>query len=272
VAVVVAAVVVVAVLTTAGFLFHKASTNTTEQFSTLQEADSVAGSVASHAIAGSWNTLVAVGLRLSAGVTLPTTNLSSIENLTSACTLTNLPGAPTSLAIDATPASSAPGHAAFWIFGLSNSAGTILLVSVDLGTANALYTASGSSCSTTFGSLSPFPSTESDSPALVAAANASGGSAFLSEYPDSAQLMAGVGGFTALGFTSPPVWDLVDTSCPLPLLLNETGAEFNATLTGAPANVLTHTTGPVNCALGLGSSVSGFALVAGPLLGLSKAI
>ncbi len=195
-----------------------------------------------------------------------------VENLTSGCNLTTLPGAPTSLTVDATPASAAPGHAAFWIFGLSDGAGTYVLVSVDLGIPTALYSLSGGSCTSTFDKVSAFPSTESDSPALVAAANSSGGSAFLSEYPTSAQLFFGLGGLTYLGFTSPPLWDLVDTSCPVPLLLNETGAEFNATLTGAPASVVSHSTGPVNCALGLGSSVSGFALVAGPVLGLAKAI
>jgi hypothetical protein len=272
IALVVAAVLIVAVLAAAGFLFHKASTRTTEQYSTLNEAESVAGSSASNAISGSWNPIFAGGIRLAAGVSLPTANVSSVENLTSGCNLTSLPGAPTSLTVDATPASADAGHAAFWIFGLSNGAGTIALVSVDLGVPTALYALSGGSCASTFDTVASFPSTESDSPALVAAANASGGSAFLSEYPNSAQLFFGVGGLTYLGFTSPPLWDVVDTSCPVPLLLNETGAEFNATITGAPASVLSHSTGPVNCALGLGSSVSGFALVAGPLIGLAKAI
>lgn len=273
VAVVVAAAVIVAILGTAGFLFHKASTNTVEQFATLSEAESVAGPAASHAGPGSWTVILAAGLRLSAGITLPTTNLSGIGSLASGCNLTNLPGAPTSLTVDPTPVSALPGHAAFWVLGLSNGASTLLLVSVDLGTATPLGSISGGTCASTFGGFAPFPSTQSDSPALVAAANESGGSAFLIAHPNAAQLMAGVGGVTLAGIaTSPPLWEVVYTSCPIPLLINETGAEFNATLTGAPASVLTHSTGPMNCGLGLGSSVSGFGLVAGPLFGLSKAI
>ncbi|MGA8275627.1 MAG: hypothetical protein WB789_05865 [Thermoplasmata archaeon] len=265
-AIIVAAVVIVGILGAAGFLFHKTTANTTEPYATLNEADSVAGPAAVHALSGSWNAVLAAGIRLPAQVSLLLANLSSVENLTSGCTLTAVPGAPTSITVDATPNSVLAGHAAFWLVGLSNGAGSIALVSVDLGNPVALYSFAGSTCATELGDVVGFPSTESDSPALVAAANASGGAAFLAQYPSATQLLAGLGGISVDGFTSPPFWEVVDTSCPLPLLLNETGAEFNATLTGAPANVETHATGPVNCAAGLGSSLPGASLVTAPLL------
>lgn len=272
IALVVAAVVIVAVLAVAGILFHKTTPNSTEPFATLNEADSVAGPAAGHALSGSWSPVLAAGIRLSALVSVPIASLSSIENLTPGCTLTLAPGAPSSLTIDATPVSAPAGHAAFWLIGLSNGGGSIALASVDLGNPVTLYTLSGNSCPSEIGDTAPFPSTESDSPALVAAANASGGSAFLAQYPSSAQILAGVGGLSVDGFTSPPIWEVVDTSCPLPLLFNETGAEFNATLTGAPANVETHATGPVNCAEGLGSSIGGITLGTAALVLLAKAI
>jgi hypothetical protein len=272
VAIVVGAVVIVAILGAAGFLFHKATTSTTEQFSTLSEAESVAGPSAGHALSGSWSAVFAAGIRLTALVTLPIANLSKIGNLTAGCTLSPAPGAPSSVTVDATPASAPMGHAAFWVIGLSNGAGSMALVSVDLGTPATLLTITGSSCLGALGDIAPFPSTESDSPALVAAANASGGAAFLAQYPSAAQILAGVGGISVDGFGTPPIWEVIDTSCPLPLILNETGAEFNATLTGAPANVETHATGSVNCALGLGNSIKGLGLGGTPLALVAKAI
>ncbi len=273
IAVVVAAVVIIAVLAAAGFLFHKSNSTITEAFATLSEAESVAGPAASHALTGSWSPVFAAGIHLNTGLSLPVLNLTTLTNLTSGCTLASIAGAPTLLTVDATPISALPGHAAFWLIGLSNGAGTVALVAVDLGTASPLYTVTGSSCAGgALGELVAFPSSESDSPALVAAANASGGASFLGANPTAAQFFVGVGGVTVSIVTLPPTWEVVDTSCPLPLLLNVTGAEFNATLSGAPATVELHASGPVNCAAGLGSSLPKVTLLAAPLLAVAKAI
>jgi hypothetical protein len=270
--IVVAAVVIIAILFLAGVVFHKSNATTTEPYATFDEATSVAGTAASHAATGTWSPVFAAGLRLSSSLTVPVSNLTTLTNLTSNCTFSAVSGSPTSITIDATPSSTPQGHGAFWLLGLSNGGGSILLVSVDLGTATALLLVSGASCAQYTDLLAPFPSTESDSPALVAAANASGGSGFLAQYPGAVQLLAGLGGLTDYGFTSSPEWEVFDTSCPVPLLVNETGMDFNATLTGNPATVQAHSTGPVNCSFGLSGLSTPLPLVTDFLDGLSKSI
>jgi hypothetical protein len=65
------------------------------------------------------------------------------------------------------------------------------------------------------------------------------------------------------------VWEVIDTSCPVPFLVNETGAIFNASLLGS--QVVTHANGSVNCAGGL-NLPPGVTLTPNPLLALAKAI
>ncbi|MCI4373240.1 MAG: hypothetical protein L3K02_06315 [Thermoplasmata archaeon] len=273
VAVVVAAVLIVGVLAAAGFLFHKSTTTTTESFATMGEAESVAGPEASHALSGSWNAVIAVGVRLSIGFSLPISDSASLGNLTAGCNLTEASGAPTSLAIDGTPPATPAGHAAFWIVGLSNGAAGFALVSVDLGIPTALYSVSGSSCAGgVLGYLAPFPASELDSPALVAAANASGASPFLAQYPTATQLLVSIGGLSVGGVGVSAVSFVVDTSCPVPLIENVTGAEFNATISGTTGVVENHSSGSVNCAAGLGNAVSGVGLISAPYVALAKAI
>jgi hypothetical protein len=257
VAVVVAVVVVVAILFAAGYLFHKSSSapTTTEPYATLDEAEQVAGPAAGQSLGGSWSSAVAIGVHLAAQITLPLANFTGLVNVTNGCTIVPAPGAPTSTTVEATPSSALPGHDAFWLIGLTNGAGSLAFVSVAAGVATALYSVAGGSCATDIGLVSPFPSDEADSPALVGAVNASGGAAFLATYPNAAQFLLGAGGVTYDGFTLGPVWEALDTSCPLPLLINETGTSFNATVTGAPAVVEAHSSGPMNCAAGLGSVV-----------------
>ncbi len=271
VAIVVAAVVIVGVLFAAGVLFHKSSTpGTSEPYATFDEAASAAGSVTSRGGSGTWSPALAIGLRVASSITLPLANLSALTNLSSNCNVTTVSGAPLSITIDTTPASAGPGHDAFWLIGFL-SGGSLLLVSVDLGTPAALYTLSGGGCTEYTSALVAFPSSEVDSPTLVANANGSGGSAFLAANPSAAQVLAGVGGINIGLAITPPIWGLLDTACPVPLLINETEPDFNATLTGS-GQVLAHESSSANCALGLGDLSSRFTLVAGPLLAESKAI
>ena len=272
VAIVVGAAVVVAILFAAGFLFHKAAApGSTQPYSTLDEAESVAVPAASHAVTGSWSPAVAIGLHLAGTISLPVANLSGLSGLTDGCSLTTLSGAPSAVTVNATPVASPPGEDAFWLIGLTNGQGAIAFVSVGLGIPSPLYSVSASSsCHLPIGDVAAFPSSEADSPALVGAVNASGGYAFLIDHPSAAQVLLGIGGGSYDGLTSPPLWEAVDTSCPLPLIVNESGAEFNASLFGTPS-IIAHSSGPVNCAAGLGSSLSGLSL-AGPLLGVGKAI
>jgi hypothetical protein len=271
VAIVVAAVVVVAVLAVASSLAPKSTSGTTESFSTFHEAESVAGSAAAHALSGSWSAELAAGIRLGTGLSLPTANLTSLSNLTANCSISFLPGLPSEVTIDATPPSAPAGHAAFWLIGFSDGGGSLLFVAVDLGIPTPLFSVTASSCFGTSASLVGFPSSEVDSPTLVGAANLSGGSAFLSQYPDAAQLFVGVGGVALSIVTSSPIWEVVDTSCPLPYPINETGAIYNATLSGT-GSVIDSGSGPVNCAAGLGSSISGVALLGALHLRASQAI
>jgi hypothetical protein len=271
VAIVVATVVIVAVLAVAASLAPKPAGTTTETYSTFSESESVAGIAASHAESGTWSAELAAGVRIGSSLALPLANLTSLSNLTSNCSLSVLPGLPSDLTVDATPTSTPAGHAAFWLFGFSDGSGTLLLVSVDLGIPTALFSLTAGTCLGSSVSLDDFPSTEVDSPALVAAANASGGAAFLDDHPGAAQIFAGVGGVSYSVITSSPLWEVADTSCPLPYPINETGAAFNATVSGT-GSVLTNSSGPVNCAAGLGSSLSGVALLDSPLERLAQAI
>jgi hypothetical protein len=276
-AIVVGAIVIIALLAAVGLVFHKAGTPSPGPYTTLDEAEVLAGPAAAHVVPGNWSPVLAVGVRVGSNASVPTSGfpLNVSENL-SGCqvsgNLTPLRTLPANLAVSVTPASAAAGHAAAWIVGLSNGSGGIVLVAVLLDVATPLYSLSYSSCLSTSAGLAPFPSAESDSPALVAATNASGGASFLQSNPGAAQLWAGVGGFSAFGLASAPEWEVVDTSCPLPLVVNETGTAFNATLKGAPAEVVNHTSGSLNCAAGLGSGLSGLPLVSAAVAFVSKAI
>ncbi|MCI4365759.1 MAG: hypothetical protein L3K10_06855 [Thermoplasmata archaeon] len=271
VVVVVAIVVVIGVLAASGVLFRSSQVSTTEAYSTLSEAESVAGPAASHASSGSWSTVVAVAIRTSIGISLPLLALPSVSNLTSGCNLTSLPGAPASVSIDTTPTSALGGHAAFWLLILSDGRTGLLAVSVDLGAPSALFSVTGTGCVSSSSMLVPFPSSAGDSPSIVAAANSSGGAAFLGQHPTATQLWAGVGGVSvgSLVKTS-PIWAVIYTSCPVPYPINETGADFNATLVGA--SVLSSSAGPVNCAAGLGSFFPVPPTGLGLLAGVAKAI
>jgi len=271
VAVVLAAVVIVAVLAVAASLAPKPAANTTESYSTFSEAASVAGTAAAQARSGGWSAELAAGVRIGSSLAVPLANLTSLTNLTANCSLSVLPGLPADLTIDATPPSAPAGHAAFWLFGFTDGGGNLLVVSVDLGVPTALFSLTAGSCFGSTVTLVAFPSTEVDSPALVAAANASGGATFLGEYPTAAQIFAGVGGATYSVLTTGPLWVVADTSCPLPYPINETGAVFNATVSGS-GSVITSSSGPVNCAAGLGSALSGGALLDSPLGRLAQAI
>jgi hypothetical protein len=173
--------------------------------------------------------------------------------------------------VDATPPSAPAGHAAFWLLGFSNGGGDLLFVTVDLGVPLAVFSLDLSSCIRDAPTLVAFPSTEVDSPALVAAANASGGATYLAMYPGAAQVFGGVGGISVLGITSSPLWEVIDTSCPLPYPVDENGTAFNATVSGT-GSLIVSGSGPVNCAAGLSGSIPGVSLVEGLPPGLAQAI
>jgi hypothetical protein len=275
VAIVVAAVLIVSVLAVASYLAPGQGPSSTEPYATFDEALSVAGPAASHAMFGSWSAVVAASLRLGSSVSLPTGNLSELTNVSSTCGLTPLPGLPASITVDATPPSALPGHAAFWLIGLSAGSGTLLFVSVDLGIPTPLLTLNATACLGSALALSPFPSNQVDSPALVGDANATGGAAFLAQYPDAIQLLAGVGGvsYDGVGISIP--WEVADTSCSFASLTgtNVTGAVYTASVT-AVGDVTNHSTASVDCSATGGISIPPIPSLDATLsgLGLSKAI
>jgi hypothetical protein len=271
VAIVVAAIVVIAVLAVASSLAPKAKPATTEPFATFDEAQSVAGPVAAHAAAGSWSAVVAAGVRIGSALSIPTSGVSGIANFSANCTPEFFPGLPSQVTVDATPPSAGPGHAAFWLIGFSNGGGGLLFVTVNLGVPLAVFSLNFSACLSPSPNLVAFPSTEVDSPALVGAANSTGGATYLAMHPSAAQVFGGVGGISEFGVTTSPIWEVVDTSCPLPYPVDENGTAFNATVWGT-GSVVTSGSGPVNCAAGLTGSISGVSLFSTGHLGLAQAI
>jgi hypothetical protein len=279
VAIVVAAILIVSILATAAYLSPKSTASPPTLYTTLDEAEALAAPAMAHALAGSWVPALAVGIRVSSNLSLPTGLLpTQIVRSVGGCNLTThltpLSTLPNSFSLDLTPTSAPSGSAGFWLLGMSNGDGVVALVSVNLGLATPLYTVVVQTCLDTTVLVAPFASSAPDSPALVAAANASGGATFLDTYPYSAQIWAGLGGFSADGitFNAGFDWEVVDTSCPLPNLINETGSEFNATLTAA-GSVVVSTTGSVNCELGLGGQLPTLVVGGSPTPGsLAQAI
>jgi hypothetical protein len=279
VAIAVAAVVIVGVLATAAYFAPHHTPSSAESYTTLTEAEALAGHSVTQALSGSWSAAFALGLRLSSNISVPTSLLpSSFSTAVGPCNLTArftpVGSLPVEVTIQETPVSASPGTTSFWLLGLTNGAGGLTLATVSLGVGTALYSVSVSTCLGASVQLAPFPATTPDSPQLVAGANASGGASFLETYPFSAQIWGGVGGFSAGGVTLslPFNWEVVDTSCPLPYPVNETGAEFNATLSPT-GSVLAATHGPVSCDFGLGSTLPTlFSGSPGSMSAVSKAI
>jgi hypothetical protein len=261
VAIAVIAVVIIAVLATAAYLAPKSSPAAPDPYLTLNQAEAVAAHAVAQQLSGSWTAATAVALRISSNISfpsslLPTRFVETVAGCNLTVQLTALPSLPENVPIGATPTPALAGAAAFWLLGLTNGDGGEALASVNLGVPSALYSVGVQTCVGSPVQVAPFPTSTPDSPALVAAANASGGSAFLAAHPYAAQIWGGVGGFTADGITLglPFSWEVVDTSCPLPYPVNETGYEFNATLSPTGGVVAT-SNGSVSCDLGLGTSL-----------------
>jgi hypothetical protein len=246
IAVAVAAVVVLAVLF-GSLAITRTSSAAIPTYPTFLQASSAAGPKANALADGPWSPVVAAGLRSGVGFSVAPSEFSN-GTLTN-CTVQFLVPETVPITVNATPVGIPAGAAAFWLIVFSNASGQYAAVAVSGGDATPLFETSGSACTGSSGeTVDAFPSNAVDTPAIVAAANASGGAAFLTTNPNASQFWVGVGGVTegALGLQT--VWGVVDTTCPLLSTSNTSGALFVAEVAGAAtATVLTKNTSTVTC-------------------------
>ncbi len=248
VAVVVAAVIAVAALAAAGDLHLGASTSNSTGDATFSQALGAAESGAASASGGPWTAVVGSALVTPLEVTEPATNLTDLSEITN-CTVDWIGGAPSVVVVPATSSGASVGTSAYWAFVLKNSTDALLVETVSQGTADALVTLTGGDCATIASFVVAFPGGMPDSPTILAAVNAAGGAAFLSDHANASELWGVLGGYTALGITTAPEWIVEYTACSATASPTENGAIFNATVNGLSAVVTNHTSGTADCAL-----------------------
>jgi hypothetical protein len=257
-AVVLGAVVVLGALVATGVIPLHGASSAPAYAPTFQGAASEGQGAANSYPGGPWGAAAGVAARLALPLTEPASDVSQylpdLESV-SGCNVTLNPELPKDVVVDATPSAAGPGASAFWVVLYVNESGGAVAVIVDGGNAIALFTLHGTgTCRTDLDALAPFPSGSPDSPAIIDAANASGGSAFLSAHPGATQIFGG-----ASAIVIEPTWVVVYTTCAIPSVGSAAGYEFNATVTGT--TVETNQTASVNCSalsgLSLGASRGG---------------
>jgi hypothetical protein len=264
-------VVVLASLFALGVLPGRTAASTSA-YLTFSGAESNAQSGAGSVSGGPWYASLAISLISRTPLLEPTENVSGF--LTNAnCTYDWLHGEPENLAVPQTPLTAANGTSAYWIVGLKNESNGILLETVADGSAQGLVTVRGANCAQVAGYLVEFPSATVDSPAVLAAANSVGGSAFLRAHPNATELWGAVGGIN-LGFlgATNPEWYVEYTSCTFPAISGETGAFFNATVAGLTGDVISNASGTMACTLGVPGVTSLAPYATGVALAAGKAI
>ena len=242
------AAVIVAALAAGGVL-HLGSTNSGPPADeTFSQALGTAEAGAAKQAGGPWTAVGGAALVSTLEVTEPAANLSTLNGLTG-CNLTWIGGPPTILTVPATPTGTPTGASAFWSFALKNGTDALLVETVSQGSAAGLLTLSGGDCATAGADFDAFSNGMPDSPTILAAVNAAGGSAFLNAHANASELWAVVGGFTFLGISTVPEWDVEYTSCSATASPTQVGAVFNATVNGLSAVVTQNTSGTAECAL-----------------------
>jgi hypothetical protein len=248
IAVVVVAVVAIAALAAAGVL-HVGATNASPPANeTFSQALGVAQSKAGSEPGAPWTAVAGAALVSTLEVTEPSANLTTLKDLTN-CSLTWIGGQPPDLIVPATPAGASTGTAAFWWFALKNGSDALMVVTVSQGAATPLVTLTGGDCTEAGSALDAFPSGMPDSPTILAAANAVGGSAFVRAHANASELWTVDGGVTFLGISTTPEWFVEYTSCSATASPTQTGAVFNATVNGLSAVVTKNMSGTAACAL-----------------------
>ncbi len=237
----IAVVVVVGGLALSG-RFGPGSTSQLGPYPTFAGAVSEAQPAANSVSGGPWQAAFGAAIRLPSPLQFPTRNITQVV-ASLGCNVTLLGVPPSTIAVDETPLSEGPGTSGFWLVGFVNTSGGVVGVTVNDGAATALFDVSTTACPSITDSLLPFPSGAWDSSSVIGAVNGAGGATFLASHPNASQLFFGVGGF---GLLAPePVWVVAYNSCPLALVANSSGSEFNSTVEGT--TVASHSSGSVSC-------------------------
>jgi len=256
VGIVVAAVLVLAALYATGLFPAHGSTGSTPPGpdETFDQASPAGVGAASVFPGGPWLAFLGAAVAIPSPTFISGTNVSQLIEAIN-CTITWAGAADPSIYIPSTSPGAATGHAAFWIFGLRNTTGAIAVTLVSDGTGTALFLATGASCQNAGSHANPIDGAV-DSPTAVAAANASGGSAYLVAHPNATRGWAVFGGVQVGPLASGPTWGVGYTTCVLPATVGQNGTEFNATVNALTGIVSAHTEGSVNCALSTVAPVS----------------
>lgn len=242
-AIVVAVVVVVAVLDLTGtYPFGSQSSPGPGPDPTFDGAVAEAQPAANSLAGGPWQASYGAAVRLSSLLEIEPGSFTGILS-DFGCNVSVLPSAPTELVVQPTPASAGSGASGFWLVGFQNASGEGLGVVVDDGVSTPIYSVTPAECPKVSTSLLPFPTGSPDSSAVIGTVNAAGGSAFLAAHPNATVLMAGFGGIAYI--FSAPSWFVTYNSCPVAIVANESGFEFNASVQGTA--LASHTSGPVSC-------------------------
>lgn len=246
-AVVAAAVLVFAGLVVTGVVPLGKTPSASPPFApTFQGAASLGQPTADGNPGGPWGPSLGIAFRVPFAVTVPTSNLTQSLPSSGGCNATLVPGLAKDVVVQATPASAGPGESAFWIVLYVNSTSSAVGIMVDGGASSEVFSLLGASCASLASALVPFPGGSPDSPEIINAVNASGGSSFLSAHPGATEVFLG-----ASVILLQPLWGVVFTTCTLSPVANSSGYEFNATVVGTTVQS-THG-GPVTCSLPSGS-------------------
>jgi hypothetical protein len=238
---VVIAVVAVAALAAAGVLRLGTSSSGPAADETFSQALGRAQSESSSTSGGPWTAVAGAAVLTTVAVSEPASNLTNSKQFAD-CTVTWTGSLPSVLTVPATPAGAATGTSAYWFFVLKNGTNALEVESVSEGAVTPLITVYGGECSVLATDLDAFPGGMPDSPAVIAAVNAAGGSAFLSAHANATQLWGVDGGVTVYGITIEPEWTIAYTTCSATASSSQAGAVFNASVNGLTAAVTSHNT------------------------------
>lgn len=227
-------------------------------------AAQVASSVASGASGGPWSLMDAAGVDSAVAIQFPGGgsyggNSSGGPLTTGGCTSATIP----SLVLPASTGPLGHGLAAAWLFQFQNSSGDVLGITVLNGAGSVVFQTRGSACTNPDITYSPIAGNVIDSTTAAGIANSWGGAAFLANYSASIALYSITGAFTvqegwyfpppteynnsSLGnqsppppipanftYTSPSLWQVLDSTCSLFAPSSGPAASFTASL--APVN------------------------------------
>jgi hypothetical protein len=237
IALVAIAVVVLVLLWGGGFFSSPAGPASTAAGQGVAEpysdAVAMAAPQARNASSGPWTITAAEGIAIPNGVSQE--NDASLVG--SGCTFTPASGAPSSLTILGTPAGSAPGAPASWIFFAKNAAANaVLLLEAQNGAALALGEVTGSGCAETFTGLTAINSTSAeDSTSVAAAFNSAGGSAFEKGNSVTYQTFILIGASNATSGYA--FWEVAYSTCPF-TSTSGSGTQLTATYYAASGDPL----------------------------------